>query len=48
MRAGNLPWAEAIPATVSTYASLLDFTADQFRIHNVTTIPQPEWSAKLL
>tara|TARA_R110000868_G_scaffold305573_7_gene566618 strand:+ start:5540 stop:6073 length:534 start_codon:yes stop_codon:yes gene_type:complete len=48
MRAGNLPWAEAIPATVSTYASLLDFTADQFRIQNITAVPQPEWSAKLL
>ncbi|HEX7823027.1 MAG TPA: hypothetical protein VF463_20700 [Sphingobium sp.] len=48
MRVGNLPWAVAVPGGVDTYASLLDFTADKFRIQNITAIPQPEWSAKLL
>jgi len=48
MRAGNLPWAEAVPESVSSFARLLDFTADKFRIAKITTIPEPEWSAKLL
>jgi len=47
MRSGNLPWAEEVPKSISSYSRLLDFTANRFRIGNMNTVPVPEWSAKL-
>lgn len=48
MRTGSLPVAVGLPSEVASYADLLDLAKSVFRISNIESIPEPEWSATLL
>lgn len=48
MRTSNLPLALEISPPLQSFSELLEFVKNQFRINDVSVVPEPEWVYKLI